>query len=94
MDASSLLFSSLKMQENLALTGGKEARPLWVDLETGQVQYECGMDGDCRQYGVSSPETLKDVIVVQNGALSWKGHCCEFTPLIGLSGFSRGVCHG
>ena len=74
MDASSLLFSSLKMQENLALTGGKEVRTLGVDLETGQVQYECGMDGDCRQYGVSSPETLKDVIVVQRTVQTVRAH--------------------
>ena len=74
MDASSLLFSSLKMQENLALTGGKEVKTLGVDLETGEVQYECGMDGDCHQYVVSSPETLKDVIVVQRTVQTVRAH--------------------
>ena len=66
LDASSLLFSSLKMQENLVLTGGKETRTLGIDLKTGEVQYECGMNGDCQQYGLSSPDTLKDVLVVQS----------------------------
>ena len=45
LDARSLLFSSLKMQENLVLTGGKETRTLGIELG---VQYECGMAGDCR----------------------------------------------
>ena len=74
MDASSLLFSSLKMQENVALTGGKEVRTLGIDLETGEVQYECGMAGDCHQYGVSSPEKLKDVIVVQRVVQTVRAH--------------------
>ena len=47
------------MKENLVLTGGKETRTLGIDLKTGEVQYECGMSGDCTQYGVSSPDTLK-----------------------------------
>ena len=74
LDASSLLFSSLKMQENLVLTGGKETRTLGIELGTGEVQYECGMAGDCRQYGHSSPDTLKDVLVVQRQVQTVKAH--------------------
>ena len=74
LDASSLLFSSLKMQENLVLTGGKETRTLGIDLKTGEVQYECGMTGECRQYGLSSPDTLKDVLVVQRVVQTVKAH--------------------
>jgi len=74
LDASTLLFSSLKMQENLVLTGGKETRTLGIDLKTGEVQYECGMSGDCTQYGVSSPDTLKDVLVVQRVVQTVKAH--------------------
>ena len=73
MDASSLLSSSLKMQENLVLTGGKETRTVGIDLETGEVQYECGMAGDCHQYGVSS-DSLKNIIVVQRVLHTVKAH--------------------
>ena len=73
MDASSLLSSSLKMQENLVLTGGQETRTVGIDLETGEVQYECGMSGDCHQYGVSS-DTLKNVLVVQRVLHTVKAH--------------------
>ena len=73
LDASSLLSSSLKMQENLVLTGGKETRSVGIDLETGEVQYECGMAGDCHQYGVSS-DSLKNIIVIQRVLHTVKAH--------------------
>ena len=73
LDASSLLSSSLKMQENLVLTGGQETRTVGIDLESGEVQYECGMSGDCHQYGVSS-DTLKNILVVQRVLHTVKAH--------------------
>ena len=52
MDASSLLSSSLKMQENLVLTGGKETRTFGIDLQTGEILYECSMGGECHQFSL------------------------------------------
>ena len=47
--------------------------PMLSSIELG-VQYECGMAGDCRQYGQSSPDTLKDVLVVQRQVQTVKAH--------------------
>merc|ERR1719500_1255358 len=62
MDASSLLSSSLKMQETVVLTGGKETRTIGLDLQSGEILYECSMGGDCQQLSSTEPDTLKDIL--------------------------------
>ena len=42
LDVDSLLGSSLKMQENVVVTGGKESRTYGVLLETGQCHQSQG----------------------------------------------------
>eukprot|EP00092_Neocalanus_flemingeri_P023955 GFUD01025986.1.p1 GENE.GFUD01025986.1~~GFUD01025986.1.p1 ORF type:complete len:1103 (+),score=344.15 GFUD01025986.1:320-3310(+) len=74
MDATSLLSSSFKMQENVVLTGGKETRTFGLDLQTGEIMYECSMTGDCQQFSNSSPEDLKDILVVQRTIQTVKAH--------------------
>jgi len=74
MDVSTLLSSSLKMQENVVLTGGKETRTFGMDLQTGEILYECSMSGGCQQFSSSSPDTLKDILVVQRNVQTVKAH--------------------
>ena len=74
MDASSLLSSSFKMQENVVLTGGKETRTVGLDLQTGEMLYECSMAGDCQQMSSTPTDTLKDILVVQRTVQTVKAH--------------------
>lgn len=75
MDAGGLLSSSLKLQDNFVFTGGKETRTMGIDLKTGELQYECSMDGDCKKFSTETDsDTLKDVLVVQRKTQTVKAH--------------------
>jgi len=73
VDANSFVSYSLKMQKNLIFTGGRESRTLGIDLNTGAIQYECSMDGNCVKYATKD-SILKDIIVVQRNTQTVKAH--------------------
>jgi len=70
LDVDSLLGSSLKMQENVVVTGGKESRTYGVLLETGEILYECSMN-DCTNF---QENTTKDILVIQRNTQTVRAH--------------------
>lgn len=61
IDADSLL--ELKVHDNIVIAGGKESRTYGIDLLTGEIRYQCSMEG-CEKY-TEDKETMRDVLVVQ-----------------------------
>lgn len=61
LNAETLLRASFKFADNTIITGGKETRTYGLDVDSGQVRYECSISGcDRRETG-----SLDDVLVVQ-----------------------------
>ncbi|XP_023320471.1 eukaryotic translation initiation factor 2-alpha kinase isoform X2 [Eurytemora carolleeae] len=69
MDVDSLLGSSLKMQENMVVTGGKESRTYGILLDTGEILYECSMN-ECTNF----QQTSKEILVVQRNTQTVRAH--------------------
>lgn len=64
LSAETLLKSSFKFADNTVITGGKHSRKYGILMDTGELKYECSMDG-CRQYG-SQEESLDDILILQS----------------------------
>lgn len=71
LNVDSLLGTSLKMQENMVVTGGKESRTYGIVLETGQISYECSMN-ECTHFQEQEP--TKDMLVVQRNTQTVRAH--------------------
>ena len=64
LDAENLLKSSFKFADGTVMTGFKETRTYGLDLGTGNVRYECSING-CDRKSDEGSDDLNDVVVVQ-----------------------------
>jgi eukaryotic translation initiation factor 2-alpha kinase 3 len=62
--------TSLKMQENMVITGGKESRTYGIVLQTGQINYECSMN-ECTNF---QEHSSRDMLVVQRNTQTVRAH--------------------
>lgn len=62
ISADNLLSSSMKMNDDTVITGGKEIRIYGISRKTGHLQYSCGM-GPCQYFG--SAVSDDDILVLR-----------------------------
>ncbi|CAG7732579.1 unnamed protein product [Allacma fusca] len=65
LSAETLLRRSFKLTSDVVMTGGKELRTFGIDLLTGAMRYECGMEGCTTQAKAESPPEEDVVLVVK-----------------------------
>jgi len=70
IDVDTLLGSSLRMQENMVVTGGKESRTYGIHKDTGEILYECSMN-DCTNFQENNTD---DILVVQRNTQTVRAH--------------------
>lgn len=69
LSAEELLRTSFKFADNTVMTGGKESRVYGIEMDTGQIRYECtlagcfGPDGD--EKNEKNNDDMEDILVVK-----------------------------
>ncbi|XP_054167249.1 eukaryotic translation initiation factor 2-alpha kinase-like [Oppia nitens] len=64
LNADTLLKSSYKLGDDLVITGGQESQLSGIDISTGRVYYECGING-CPEAQLNENETFDDLVLLK-----------------------------